>query len=87
MCGNYHPVYRKTNSDWYHMPIPEEFFDVIGFSRVFSTLDLRSGYHQLPLLAEDRMKIAFWGVDHDGKDQLYHWKFLPFGLKNASAEF
>ena len=33
------------------------------------------------------MKTAFWGVDHDGKDQLYHWKFLPFGLKNARAEF
>ena len=33
------------------------------------------------------MKIAFWRVDEDGKDQLYHWKFLPFGKKNARAEF
>jgi hypothetical protein len=69
------------------MSIPEELFDVIGFSRVFSTLDLRSGYHQFPLLAGDRVKTAFWGVDHDGKDQLYHWKFLPFGLKNAPVKF
>ena len=33
------------------------------------------------------MKTAFWGIDHDGNDQLYHWKFLSFGLKNAHVEF
>jgi hypothetical protein len=87
MCGFYRPINRNTKSDWYLMPIPEELFDAIGFSRVFSTLDLRSGYHQLPLLAGDRVMTAFWRVDHDGKYQLYHWKFLPFGLKNAHAEF
>ena len=69
------------------MSIPEELFDAIGFSRVLSTLDLRSGYHQLPLLTGDRVKTSFWIVDHDKKDQLYHWKFFPFGLKNAAAEF
>ena len=69
------------------MPTPEELFDAVGKARVFSTLDLRSGYHQLPLRVEDRMKTAFWGVDEDGKDSLFHWKFLPFGLKNAPAEF
>ena len=48
--------------------IPEKLFDAIGFSRVLSTL--RSGYHQLSLLTGDRVKTAFWEVDHDGKDQL-----------------
>ena len=38
-------------------------------------------------MVDDRVKTAFWGVDLDGRDQLYHWKFLPFGLKNAPAEF
>ena len=87
MYGDYHPVIWKTKSDRYPMPILEELFDAIGFSRVFSTLNLRSGYHQLPLLAEDRVKTAIWGVDHDEKDQLNHWKFLPFVLKNAPAKF
>ena len=87
MCGDYRPVNRKTKSDRYPMPMPEELFDAVGFSQIFSTLDLRFGYHQLPLLVEDWVKTTFWGVDQDGKDQLYHWKFLPFGLKNAPAEF
>ena len=87
MCGDYRPVNKKTKSDRYPMPTPEELFDAVGKARVFSTLDLRSGYHQLPLRVEDRVKTAFWGVDDDGKDTLFHWKFLPFGLKNAPAEF
>ena len=33
------------------------------------------------------MKTTILGIDHDGKDQLYFWKFLPFTLKNAFAEF
>jgi len=57
MCGDYHPVNQKTKSDQYPMPILEELFDAIRFSRVFSTLDLRSGYHQLPLLAGDQDRI------------------------------
>ena len=87
MCGDYRPVNRKTKLDRYPMPIPEELFDAIRFSRIFSTLDLKSGYHQLSLLAGDRVKTTFWEVEHDGKDQLYHCKFLPFGLKNAFVEF
>lgn len=59
MCGDYRPVNRKTKSARYSMPMLKELFDAIGFSRVLSTLDLRSGYHQLPLLTEDRVKTTF----------------------------
>jgi len=69
------------------MPMPEELFDAIGFSQVFSTLDLRSDYYQLLLLLGDQSKTTFQGVDQDSKDQLYCWKFFPFGLKNAPTEF
>jgi hypothetical protein len=55
--------------------------------QVFSTIKLRSSYHQLPLLAGDLMKTAFWRIDQDGKDQPYHWNFLPFGLNNAPSQF
>jgi hypothetical protein len=49
MSGDYHPINRQTKSDKYAMPTPEEIFDVVGHVRVFSTLDLRAGYHQLPI--------------------------------------
>jgi hypothetical protein len=39
------------------------------------------------LREEDKDKTAFWGIDMDGKDRLYQWKFLPFGLKNTPTEF
>jgi hypothetical protein len=39
------------------------------------------------LREEDKEKTAFWDIDKDGKDRLYQWKFLLFGLKNAPAEF
>ena len=45
MCGDYRPANRKTKSNRYPMPTSEELFDSLGAARVFSTLDLRSGYH------------------------------------------
>ncbi len=33
------------------------------------------------------MKITCWDIDQNGKDYLYQWKFLPFGLNNAFEEF
>jgi len=41
----------------------------------------------LPIRKEDKAKTAFWGVNSHGKDCLYQWKFLPFGLKNVHVEF
>jgi hypothetical protein len=31
--------------------------------------------------------MTFWGVDFHGKDYLYQWKFLPFGLKKIFIKF
>jgi hypothetical protein len=87
MCGDYRPINWQTKSDKYAMPTPEEIFDVVGHAKVFNTLDLRAGYHQLPIQEEDKAKTAFWGINSHGKDCLYRWKFLPFRLKNALAEF
>jgi len=45
---------------------------------VYSTLDLKSAYHQLELPAEDRLYTAFQA---DGG--LWQWKRIPFGLTKA----
>ena len=59
MCGNYRPINKRTKLDRYAMPTLEEIFDVVGHAKVFSTLYLRFGYHQLPVKNEDKHKTAF----------------------------
>ena len=44
----------------------------------FSKLDLRSAYHQVPLLSDERKYTTF-----EAGSQLYQFKRIPVGLKNA----
>jgi hypothetical protein len=59
MCGDYKRINKFTKSDRYAMPTPKENFEAIRHAKVFSTLDLRSGYHQIGLREEDKEKTAF----------------------------
>jgi len=45
MCGDYKPFNLITLQDRYPMPIPEEFFDNIGDSNIFTIVDLRQGFN------------------------------------------
>ena len=53
----------------------------VGYPRI-SFLDAFQGYHQIPLALDDQEKIAF--VPPTGK---YHYKVMPFGLKNAGSTY
>jgi hypothetical protein len=87
MCGDYHPVNKHMCLDKYAMPLLKDIFDALGQAKVFSTLDLRFSYHQLPLKEGDKVKITFWGINLHGEDCLYQWRFMPFGLRNVPAKF
>lgn len=77
---------RKVNSvtikDRYPLPRIEDIFDALGGSTIYTTLDLKSGYWQLPIRKRDRLKTAF--VCHMGQ---YEYNRVPFGLANAPAVF
>jgi hypothetical protein len=40
------------------MPIPEELFDSIGDSNIFTIVDLRQGFNQIVLAEKDRKKTS-----------------------------
>ena len=80
--------YRKLNkitmSISHLLPRLECVFDTVGqaHASIFSSLDLASGFWQIPVDPETRHKAAF--ITHDG---VYEWKRMPFGLKNAAMSF
>jgi hypothetical protein len=52
-------VNKQTHSNKYAMFLSHEIFDSLGHAKVFSTLDLQSNYHQLPLKEGDKVKMTF----------------------------
>jgi len=82
MCGDYRPLKLVTLQDTYPMPIPEELFDSIGDSNIFTIMDLRQGFNQIVFTTKDHKKTTF-----HGSNKLWEWLVMPFGLKNAPVFF
>ncbi len=82
LCCDYRHVNQLTKKDAYALPRTQDCLDAMAGSVIYSTLDMTSGYHQVPIRPEDRSKTAF--VTKHG---LWEYKTMPFGLCNAPATF
>ena len=59
ICIDYRELNKRTVKGAYPLPLPDEVQDRLSRSKVFSKLELHSGYWQLPVKEEDFMKTAF----------------------------
>ena len=73
---------QVTEADPYTMPRVEVLLEQMGHAHLFTTLDLRKGYYQVPVDHVHVPKTAF--VTQFGK---FQFKVMPFGLINAPATF
>ena len=75
-------IHRFTLLDVFPLPNINDLVNQIAQFRVFSTVDLKSAYHQIPLREEDKPYIAF-----EASAGLYQFTRLPFGVTNGVACF
>ena len=59
MCVDYRQLYDVTIKNKYPLPRIDDLFDQLSGAKVFSKIDLRTGYHQLKIKKEDIPKTAF----------------------------
>lgn len=84
ICVDYRELNKKTIKNAYPLPLADEIQEAIQGATIFSTLDLRSGYWQIPVAEADRRKTAFCPGHDLG---LFEFQRMPFGLVSAPATF
>ena len=81
-CVDYRKLNSVTMPDSFPLPRLEDTLDTLAGNAIFSCMDLKSGYWQIPMEEADKDKTSF--VTHQG---LHRWTRAPFGLRNMPAVF
>jgi hypothetical protein len=82
MCVDYRSLNDVTVKNNYLLPRIEDLFDQMRGARVFSKIDLRSGYHQMKVRPSNIPKTVF-----STQYGLYEFTIMSFGLTNVPAYF
>ena len=79
---DYRQLNRVIIKNRYPLPTIDDLFDQLRGARVYSKIDLFTGYHQLRVREADILKMAF-------RTRYGHFEFIvmPFGLSNAQTTF
>jgi hypothetical protein len=82
MCVDYRPLNVVTIKNKYPLPRIDTLFDHLAGAKVFTKIDLHSGYHQIKIRPQDIPKTAF-----ATRYELYEYLIMSFRLTNAPAFF
>jgi len=82
LCIDYQVLNKIIFQTRYPIPHIDDLLDQLKRAKYFSNIDLKSGYHQVPIKPFDVWKIGF-----KPKEGLFEWLVMPFGLKNALTTF
>ena len=81
-CTDYRRVNAVTVPDPYPLPRIDDLIDNVGQSKYITKIDLLKGYYQI-LLSENAQQISAFITPFG----LFHYKVMPFGMRNAPSTF
>ncbi|EER05709.1 retrovirus polyprotein, putative [Perkinsus marinus ATCC 50983] len=84
MCVDYRKLNTASPPSAYPVPLPDFVQESLAGSKVYTNLDLRSGYWQIPVRPSDVCKTAFCP---GANLPLYEFLVMPFGLHSACGTF
>ncbi|KIH55425.1 hypothetical protein ANCDUO_14417 [Ancylostoma duodenale] len=82
LCVDYRQLNKVTTQDSYPLPSIDMMLQSLSEKKVFSTLDMASGYWQIRLSEDAKKKSAF-----TTSKELFQFVVLPFGLCTSPAVF
>lgn len=76
-------VNKNLIADKFPLPRIDDILDNLGRAKLFSVIDLSSGFHQIPIIGEKSRDITSFSTP----DGSFRWKVVPFGLNVSPNSF
>ena len=82
LCINYKSLNKITIWNRYPITRIDDLLDQLKGAKFFSKIDLKLGYHQVPI-----EQIDVWKTTFKSREGLFKWLVMPFSFTNAPETF